>query len=61
MGRDAVLARYPIARSVDDLVALYRPLVEGLHADYVSAQIASIDTERAIRLAGEELLPALRS
>ena len=57
-----MLARYPIARSVDDLVALYRPLVEDLHADYVvGAEIASIDTERAIRLAGEELRPALRS
>jgi coenzyme F420-dependent glucose-6-phosphate dehydrogenase len=60
-GRDAVLARYPIARSVDDLVALFRPLVDDLRADYVSVQIASTDAERAIGVVGRTLLPTLRS
>jgi hypothetical protein len=61
MARRDVLAEYPIARTTDDLVSLYRPLAEDLRADYVSVQVASVDAARAIRLAGEELLPELRS
>jgi coenzyme F420-dependent glucose-6-phosphate dehydrogenase len=61
MDRAAVLSRYPIAGSAEQLRALYRPLIDDLRADYVSIQIASRDPAAAITLAGEDLLPALRS
>jgi hypothetical protein len=56
-----VLSRYPIARSVDEVCDLYRPLIDDLRADYVSIQIASADPATAISMVGERVLSALRS
>lgn len=58
--RADVLGSYAIARDAADLVAVYRPLVEQVGADYVSIQVASTDPDAAIRLIGREALPALR-
>ncbi len=55
-----ILGKFAIARSIDDLVDLYRPLVQAVGADVVSVQIASLDPERTIEQVGAELLPRLR-
>lgn len=58
--RSEVLGRYSVVSSVDELVEVYRPLVEDLKADIVSVQITSLDQEATIRMLGGELLPRLR-
>jgi coenzyme F420-dependent glucose-6-phosphate dehydrogenase len=61
MPRDEILGKYAVARSVDELVATYRPLVEEVGADYVSIQVASLDPLATIDLVGRSVLPALRA
>ncbi len=58
--REDILGRYSVASSVDDLIKVYRPLVEEIRADIVSIQITSIDQEATIRMLGEQVLPVLR-
>jgi coenzyme F420-dependent glucose-6-phosphate dehydrogenase len=58
--REEVLSRYWIAEDADGLVDVYSPLVDELHADIVTFQIASTDQEATIRLLGEEVVPRLR-
>ena len=55
----AVLAKYPVAASSEDLVEVYRPLVQDLHADYVGVQVMSREPAATIRLLSEEVLPDL--
>ena len=59
--REEVLARYSVVSSVDELVEVYRPLIEEIKADMVSIQITSLDQEATIRMLGQELLPKLRN
>jgi coenzyme F420-dependent glucose-6-phosphate dehydrogenase len=59
--RDEVLGRYSLVSTADDIVETYRPLVEDLHADVVTIQMASLDQEGLIELLGSEVLPRLRS
>lgn len=47
--------------SADQIVEVYRPLVEGLWADIVTIQMASLDQPALITLLGSEVLPILRS
>lgn len=61
MQREEILGQYARATSAEELIAVYRPLVSGIRADYVSIQVASGEPERTIRLIGEQVLPALRS
>lgn len=61
MPREEILGKYAFADDVDDLVEVYRPLVEAVGADYVSIQIASVDLIESIRLIGREVLPRLRA
>jgi len=61
MPREEILGKYAVARSVDELVATYRPLVEEVGADYVSIQVASLDPLATIDLVGRSVLPALRA
>ena len=58
--RDEVMGRYPIVSNADALVDVYRPLVDEVHADIVTFQIASLDQEATIRMLGAEVLPRLR-
>jgi hypothetical protein len=46
--------------NADDIVETYLPLVEELHADIVTIQMASLDQEGLIELLGAEVLPRLR-
>ena len=56
-----MLGRYSLVSTADDIVETYRPLVEDLHADVVTIQMASLDQEGLIELLGSEVLPRLRS
>jgi coenzyme F420-dependent glucose-6-phosphate dehydrogenase len=58
--REEVLGRYSIVADADDFVATYRELVDDVHADIVTFQVASLDQEATIRLIGTEVLPLLR-
>lgn len=60
MPRNEILDKYARARTADELVEVYRPLVEEVGADYVSIQVASLAPDRTIQLIGDEVLPALR-
>ncbi len=58
--REEVLGRYSLSYTPDEIVETYRPLVENLHADVVTIQMASLDQEGLIATLGAEVLPALR-
>lgn len=58
--RDEVLGRYALNYTADEIVETYRPLVEDLHADIVTFQMASLDQEGLIALLGSEVLPRMR-
>jgi hypothetical protein len=60
MPREEILDRYSRVGSTDDIVDVYRPLVEDLGADIVTFQMASLDQPRLIRMLGNEVLPALK-
>ena len=61
MDRAEVLASYAVARDLDELTALYRPLITEVGADYVAIQVASVDPEATIAGVGREVLPGLRA
>lgn len=58
--RDEVLGRYSIVADAGQMVEIYRPLVDEVHADIVAFQTASLDQESTIRMIGGSVLPALR-
>ncbi|MEO0974361.1 MAG: TIGR03557 family F420-dependent LLM class oxidoreductase [Pseudomonadota bacterium] len=60
LGRDEILSHYTVATTVEDLIEIYRPLVE-MGVDCVSIQIASVHPERTLSIVGTEVLPALRA
>lgn len=57
--REEVLGRYSLVNSVDEIVEVYRPLVEELDADIVTFQMASLDQPALIELLGNEVVPRL--
>ncbi len=59
--REDVLGRYSLVDNADEIIEVYRPLVETLNADIVTFQMASLDQPALIELLGREVLPALRS
>ncbi len=59
--RDDVLGRYSLVTNAEDIVQVYKPLVQTLEADIVTFQMASLDQPRLIALLGDEVLPTLRS
>lgn len=60
MDRSEILSRYSIVTKPEDYVTVYAPLITELAADVVTIQTTSLDQEAAIRMVGEEVLPALR-
>lgn len=58
--RSEVLGRYSIVSTVEEVVEVYRPLVEDLGADIVTFQMASLDQPALIDLLGSEVVPRLR-
>lgn len=60
MDRREIIQKYAWARRPEDLIEIYRPLVE-VGADIVTLQVTSVDQESTIRRLGAEVLPALRA
>lgn len=60
MDRREIINKYAWARRPDELVEIYRPLVE-LGADIVTLQVTSVDQVATIKLLGADVLPALRA
>jgi len=60
MPRAEILGRYETVRTTEEMVAVYRPLVEDLGADIVTIQMASLDQPDLIKLLGSDVLPRLR-
>ncbi|HVL99563.1 MAG TPA: TIGR03557 family F420-dependent LLM class oxidoreductase [Egibacteraceae bacterium] len=60
MDREEILGQYAVARDADELVAVYRPLVERAGADTVAIQVASVDPLETVARVGAEVLPRLR-
>ena len=58
--REEVLGRYSLVSTADDIIETYRPLIEGLDADVVTFQMASLDQEGLIEMLGSEVLPKMR-
>jgi coenzyme F420-dependent glucose-6-phosphate dehydrogenase len=59
MDRREIIGKYAWARRPEDLVEIYRPLVE-VGADVVTLQVTSVDQAATLKRLGEEILPALR-
>jgi coenzyme F420-dependent glucose-6-phosphate dehydrogenase len=59
--REEVLGRYSRVDNAEEIVEVYRPLVETLKADIVTFQMASLDQPALINLLGRQVLPALKS
>lgn len=59
MDRREIIGKYAWARKPEDLIEIYRPLVE-VGADIVTIQITSVDQEETIKLLGAEIVPELR-
>lgn len=60
MDRREIIGKYAWARRPEDLVEIYRPLVE-VGADIVTIQVTSVDQPATIRTLGRDILPALRA
>ena len=60
MDRREIIGKYAWARRPEDLIEIYRPLVE-LGADIVTLQVTSVDQAATIRHLGTEVLPLLRA
>jgi coenzyme F420-dependent glucose-6-phosphate dehydrogenase len=60
MPREEVLGRYSLVNSIDEIVDVYRPLVDDLGADIVTFQMASLDQPALIDLLGTQVVPRLK-
>ena len=60
MDRRDIIAKYAWARKPEDLIDIYRPLVE-VGADIVTLQVTSVDQTKTIEALGRTVLPALRA
>lgn len=60
MSREEVLSSYAIVADANEVVETYRPLIDEIHADIVTFQMASVDQEATIQMLGDEVLPRLR-
>ena len=60
MDRKEILDRYTVVNTVEQLIEVYAPLVTDIRADYISVQIASLDSDTVIKRVGTEVLPELR-
>jgi coenzyme F420-dependent glucose-6-phosphate dehydrogenase len=59
MDRREIIGKYAWAKKPDDLIEIYRPLIE-VGADIVTLQVTSVNQEQTIKVLGAEILPALR-
>lgn len=60
MPRSEILGRYPVVSNPDEVIAIYRPLIDDLHADIVTFQMTCLDQPTLIATLGRDVLPHLR-
>jgi G6PDH family F420-dependent oxidoreductase len=58
--RDEVLGRYSRVSTPEDVLAVYRPLIDDLGADIVTIQMTCLDQPELIATLGRDVLPRLR-
>jgi coenzyme F420-dependent glucose-6-phosphate dehydrogenase len=61
MPREEILGRYSRVSTAAEIIDIYRPLVDELHADIVTFQMAALDQPALIHLLGAEVLPVFRT
>ena len=54
------MSKFSRAGNIEELVNIYKPLVEDFESEIVTIQISSIDQPKTIELLGKELLPKLK-
>lgn len=59
--REEVLERYSVCSSAEEMIEVYRPLIEEVGADIVTIQMTCLDQEARIGTIGDKVLPVLRS
>ena len=60
LGREEIMSKFSRAGNIEELVNIYKPLVEDFESEIVTIQISSIDQPKTIELLGKELLPKLK-
>jgi coenzyme F420-dependent glucose-6-phosphate dehydrogenase len=60
MDRREIIGKYAWARRPEDLIEIYRPLVE-VGADIVTIQVTAVEQPKAIEALRRDVLPALRA
>ena len=60
LDREELMSKFSRAGTVDELMDIYKPLVDDFESEIVTIQISSINQEETIKLLGKELLPKLR-
>ena len=60
LDREELMSKFSRAGTVDELIDIYKPLVDDFESEIVTIQISSINQEKTIELLGKELLPRLK-
>ncbi len=60
LGREEIMSKFSRAGNIEELIDIYKPLVEDFESEIVTIQISSIDQPKTIELLGKELLPKLK-
>ena len=60
LDREELMSKFSRAGTVDELMDIYKPLVDDFESEIVTIQISSINQEKTIELLGKELLPKLK-
>ena len=60
LDREDLMSKFSRAGTVDELMDIYKPLVDDFESEIVTIQISSINQEKTIELLGKELLPKLK-
>ena len=60
LGREEIMSKFSRAGNIEELIDIYKPLVDDFESEIVTIQISSIDQPKTIELLGKELLPKLK-
>ena len=60
LGREEIMSKFSRAGNIEELIDIYKPLVDDFESEIVTIQISSIDQPKTIELLGKELLPRLK-
>ena len=60
LGREEIMSKFSRAGNIEELIDIYKPLVDDFESEIVTIQISSINQPKTIELLGKELLPRLK-